>query len=195
MIYLWPFFFLVVSTVHSNPYIYSSFAVVNARVCHARHGSLVHPKPNASNFASTCHYLRPPERHSGERFLFSWHADTRWRRAASLVQANRPNPHRQKPLKVCLRPTLGRRLDRSPFNRSQDVESSCPAGTVLTGLNYLKGEQPVLAKPDEEYPAWLWDLTKPKVLADDGPGGKAEKRRLRLVHRQTLKDSNMFKAK
>lgn len=73
--------------------------------------------------------------------------------------------------------------------------SSCPAGAVLTGLNYLKGEPPVLAKPDEEYPAWLWELTKPKALADDGPGGKAEKRRLRLAHRQTLKDSNLFKAK
>lgn len=73
--------------------------------------------------------------------------------------------------------------------------SSCPAGTVLTGLNYLKGEAPILAKPDEEYPAWLWDLTKPKALADDGPGGKAEKRQLRLAHRQTLKDKNLFKSK
>ena len=77
----------------------------------------------------------------------------------------------------------------------KDVVPSCPAGTVLTGLNYLKGELPIFAKPDEEYPAWLWDLTKPKVLADDGSGGKAEKRRLRLSHRQTLKDSNLFKAK
>lgn len=65
----------------------------------------------------------------------------------------------------------------------------------MPGLNYLKGEPPVLAKPDEEYPAWLWELTKPKVLPDDGPGGKAEKRQLRLAHRQRLKDSNLFKAK
>ena len=40
-----------------------------------------------------------------------------------------------------------------------------------------------------------WDLTKLKVLADDGPGGKAEERRLRLLHRQIRKDSNLFKAK
>jgi len=73
--------------------------------------------------------------------------------------------------------------------------SSCPAGTVLTGLNYLKGEPPILALPDEEYPSWLWDLTKPKVLEDDGPGGTAEKRRLRKEHRQQLKDKNMFKTK
>ncbi|KIK97455.1 hypothetical protein PAXRUDRAFT_136288 [Paxillus rubicundulus Ve08.2h10] len=73
--------------------------------------------------------------------------------------------------------------------------SSCPAGTALTGLNYLKGEPPILALPDEEYPSWLWDLTKPKALEDDGPGGKAEKRRLRKEHRQHLKDKNMFKTK
>ncbi|KIJ68907.1 hypothetical protein HYDPIDRAFT_172429 [Hydnomerulius pinastri MD-312] len=71
--------------------------------------------------------------------------------------------------------------------------SSCPAGTVLTGLNYLKGESPILALPDEEYPEWLWTLTKPKVLEDDGPGGLAEKRRLRIENRQRLKDRNMFK--
>ncbi|KAG6370152.1 hypothetical protein JVT61DRAFT_12299 [Boletus reticuloceps] len=65
----------------------------------------------------------------------------------------------------------------------------------MTGLNYLKGEPPILAKPDEEYPAWLWEFTKPRRLVDDGPGGKAEKWRLRLTHRQTLKDANFFKAK
>ncbi|KAF9218316.1 hypothetical protein BS17DRAFT_804846 [Gyrodon lividus] len=75
------------------------------------------------------------------------------------------------------------------------IVSSCSAGTVLTGLNYLKGEPPILARPDEDYPSWLWDLTTPKVLPDDGPGGKAEKRRLRQEHRQQLKDKNMFKSK
>ncbi|KAF8422336.1 hypothetical protein L210DRAFT_3670223 [Boletus edulis BED1] len=50
---------------------------------------------------------------------------------------------------------------------------------LQTGLNYLKGEPPILAKPDEEYPPWLWELTKPRQLVDDGLGGKAEKRWLR----------------
>ncbi|KAF8447413.1 mitochondrial ribosomal protein L37-domain-containing protein, partial [Boletus edulis BED1] len=83
----------------------------------------------------------------------------------------------------------------NPSRKKKDAASSCPAGTIMTGLNYLKGEPPILAKPDEEYPAWLWELTKPRQLVDDGPGGKAEKRGLRLTHRQTLKDNNMFKAK
>ncbi|PHH74776.1 hypothetical protein CDD80_2848 [Ophiocordyceps camponoti-rufipedis] len=34
--------------------------------------------------------------------------------------------------------------------------SICTAGTVLTGLNYLKGARDPVALPDEEYPEWLW---------------------------------------
>ncbi|KAG1863617.1 mitochondrial ribosomal protein L37-domain-containing protein [Suillus subalutaceus] len=54
--------------------------------------------------------------------------------------------------------------------------SSCPPGTILEGLNYLKGQPPVIALPDEEYPSWLWELLKPKAYEEDGPGGKAEKK-------------------
>ena len=64
---------------------------------------------------------------------------------------------------------------------------------MLTGLNYLKGQPPVLALPDEEYPDWLWTLLKPKVIADDGPGGEAEKRRLRKENKQRIKDQNFMK--
>ncbi|SJL12236.1 uncharacterized protein ARMOST_15659 [Armillaria ostoyae] len=59
--------------------------------------------------------------------------------------------------------------------QSAAPKSSCPADTVLTGLNYLKGQEPVLAKPDEEYPDWLWTLLEPRVIPDDGPGGRAER--------------------
>lgn len=71
--------------------------------------------------------------------------------------------------------------------------SSCTPNTLLTGVNYLKGQDPVLALPDEEYPPWLWKLLEPKVLVDDGPGGKAEKVRLRKENRQRIRDSNMLK--
>lgn len=77
--------------------------------------------------------------------------------------------------------------------------SSCPAGTVLSGLNYLKGQPPVLAMPDEDYPAWLWDLTNPKSKRHEGeylgPGSDAEKRRLRRENRQLLRDKNKFGAR
>ncbi|EIW76049.1 hypothetical protein CONPUDRAFT_147055 [Coniophora puteana RWD-64-598 SS2] len=71
--------------------------------------------------------------------------------------------------------------------------SSCPANTVLTGLNYLKGQPPVIALPDEEYPPWLWDIQKPKVLPDDGPGGLFEKAQLKKDRQQRIKDANFMK--
>ena len=74
-----------------------------------------------------------------------------------------------------------------------DGTSSCPPGVILTGLNYLKGQPPVIALPDEEYPPWLWKLLEPKNLVDDGPGGKAEKVRLRKQNRQRIRDQNLLK--
>ncbi|KAL5490247.1 hypothetical protein ACEPAI_5080 [Sanghuangporus weigelae] len=71
--------------------------------------------------------------------------------------------------------------------------SSCPENTVLNGLNYLKGQEPVVAKKDEEYPPWLWTILKPKPIPDDGPGGKGEKMRLRAANRQRIKEQNFLK--
>jgi hypothetical protein len=79
------------------------------------------------------------------------------------------------------------------FLSSELPISSCPANTVLTGLNYLKNQSPVLSLADEEYPEWLWGITKPVVLPDDGPGGKAERRRMRQENRETIKDQNFMR--
>ncbi|OBZ65759.1 hypothetical protein A0H81_14294 [Grifola frondosa] len=43
------------------------------------------------------------------------------------------------------------------------AKSSCPENTILTGVNYLKGQQPVLALADDQYPPWLWTLLQPKA--------------------------------
>ncbi|KAK4166672.1 mitochondrial ribosomal protein L37-domain-containing protein [Cladorrhinum sp. PSN259] len=40
--------------------------------------------------------------------------------------------------------------------------SSCTAGTVLSGLNYFKGQSDPVALPDETYPAWLWKCLEAK---------------------------------
>ncbi|KAI0332545.1 hypothetical protein GY45DRAFT_1298695 [Cubamyces sp. BRFM 1775] len=72
-------------------------------------------------------------------------------------------------------------------------KSSCPENTVLVGVNYLKGQQEVLAMPDDAYPPWLWTLLEPKQIPDDGPGGKAEKVRLRKANRQRIRESNFMK--
>lgn len=47
-------------------------------------------------------------------------------------------------------------LKGSDMKLNSKQVSSCPAGTLMTGLNYLKGKEDPLALPDEEYPSWLW---------------------------------------
>ncbi|PAV23585.1 mitochondrial chloroplast ribosomal L54 L37 [Pyrrhoderma noxium] len=61
------------------------------------------------------------------------------------------------------RPVSEENSESSKGTKSEASLSSCTEGTVLVGLNYLKGQPPVVAKKDEEYPPWLWDLLKPKV--------------------------------
>lgn len=71
--------------------------------------------------------------------------------------------------------------------------SSCAPGTVLHGLNVLKDSSDPVAKPDEEYPAWLWNLIptgknsdlaeQPKQVVKKGEtfDYAAEKRRLKAM--------------
>jgi len=63
---------------------------------------------------------------------------------------------------------------------------------VLKGVNYLKGQPPVVALADEAYPEWLWTVLKPKVYEDDGPGGKKERVERRKANRQAIKDRNFM---
>ncbi|KAJ8073596.1 hypothetical protein AAF712_013692 [Marasmius tenuissimus] len=70
--------------------------------------------------------------------------------------------------------------------------SSCPADTILPGVNYLKGQEPVLAKPDEWYPEWLWTVLEPKKIEYDGPGGKYEKMQRRRDNKQKIKERNFM---
>ncbi|KAG5457991.1 MAG: hypothetical protein BJ554DRAFT_1880 [Olpidium bornovanus] len=51
----------------------------------------------------------------------------------------------------------------SPESRDQpdlpeNRPSIAPAGTVLTGLNYIAGEKEYVAREDDKYPKWLWTL-------------------------------------
>ena len=63
---------------------------------------------------------------------------------------------------------------------------------MLEGLSYLKNQEPVLAKPDEEYPDWLWTILSPKVVADDGPGGKLERLQRRKANKKAIKERNFM---
>jgi len=71
-------------------------------------------------------------------------------------------------------------------------QSICAENTVLEGLAWLKDQPPVLAMADDQYPPWLWKLLEPKVIPDDGPGGKAEKYKLRRDRRQAIRDRNFM---
>jgi large subunit ribosomal protein L54 len=80
------------------------------------------------------------------------------------------------------------RTDSAPAPRS-----ACAENTALPGLAWLKGQPEVVARPDDEYPAWLWALLTPKRLADDGPGSPAEHARRKRDGRQKIRDANFMK--
>ncbi len=40
----------------------------------------------------------------------------------------------------------------------QKRKSGTKAGTILRGLGYIRGKESILAKPDGEYPDWLWGI-------------------------------------
>ncbi|KAM0332247.1 hypothetical protein ACHAQA_002523 [Verticillium albo-atrum] len=71
-------------------------------------------------------------------------------------------------------PTLSTPVDLRPAAAKSSREpSSCPAGTVLTGLNYFKGKTDPVARPDEEYPEWLWDCLVFKTQEVNGADADA----------------------
>jgi len=76
---------------------------------------------------------------------------------------------------------------------TEKILSSCPENTVLAGLNYLKDQPPVVARADNEYPDWLWNLVKPKNIPDDGPGGRGERIAMRRANKQRIKEQNFLK--
>ncbi|KAK5130677.1 hypothetical protein LTR08_001838 [Meristemomyces frigidus] len=52
--------------------------------------------------------------------------------------------------------------------------SSVPAGTVLKGLNFIKGKPDPVALEDREYPDWLWGLLQTKGKGGAGAEGGVE---------------------
>ncbi|GAA5832072.1 hypothetical protein JCM11251_002807 [Rhodosporidiobolus azoricus] len=77
--------------------------------------------------------------------------------------------------------------------------SSCPAGTVMKGLNYIKDGQDPVALEDSEYPAWLWTLANeaaPTKLGKNASAGEvlaAEKKELKRQRKAAIKAANVLK--
>ena len=83
--------------------------------------------------------------------------------------------------------------DSASSNIGPKLASSCPENMVMQGLNYLKGQPEVVAQADDAYPSWLWTILDKTELPDDGPGGLAEKKRLRKANRLRIREQNFMK--
>ncbi|KAK0729322.1 mitochondrial ribosomal protein L37-domain-containing protein [Apiosordaria backusii] len=77
--------------------------------------------------------------------------------------------------------------------------SSCPAGTVLNGLNYFKGKTDPVALPDDQYPAWLWkcvEVGQKRSEGEDSDAGdaysKSKKQRRLAAKRQRLLEAKLM---
>ncbi|KZP18266.1 hypothetical protein FIBSPDRAFT_829519 [Athelia psychrophila] len=93
-----------------------------------------------------------------------------------------------------IRGYAGKATKKETASKTDAVLSSCPENTVLTGVNWLKGQPPVLALADEEYPPWLWTLLQPKVSTDEGPGSLTEKRKMKVERKTNIKYANLLKS-
>ncbi|KAB8292416.1 hypothetical protein EYC80_008145 [Monilinia laxa] len=66
--------------------------------------------------------------------------------------------------------------------------SSVPAGTILRGLNFLKGRDDPVALKEEEYPEWLWHCLDVKKTVDGAEAtGGDEFSKSKKLRRQAAK--------
>ncbi|KAL2158488.1 hypothetical protein VTH06DRAFT_4255 [Thermothelomyces fergusii] len=77
--------------------------------------------------------------------------------------------------------------------------SSCPEGTVLSGLNYFKGKSDPVALADDAYPAWLWkclEVQKKTDATDTADTGdefsKSKKQRRLALKRQRQQEARIL---
>ncbi|KAK4190490.1 mitochondrial ribosomal protein L37-domain-containing protein [Podospora australis] len=111
------------------------------RTCLRRAAGSVKPQPKVSSVSIPLSFQIPKTTTASRTFSTTFRA----RNAAPVAGAA--------PELTPLTPDAG--TVAKPASATIPV-SSCPAGTVLNGLNYFKGKTDPVALPDEEYPAWLW---------------------------------------
>ncbi|KAK0630136.1 mitochondrial ribosomal protein L37-domain-containing protein [Bombardia bombarda] len=117
--------------------------------------------------------------------------------AAAAVTAAAPTPA---PATASAAPTTP--IDGDPAAAEEKAAlSSCPAGTVLNGLNYFKGKADPVALADEKYPEWLWRCLEVQKKADeeaDTDAGdifsKSKKQRRLAAKRQRLQETKMLES-
>ncbi|KWU44528.1 hypothetical protein RHOSPDRAFT_33856 [Rhodotorula sp. JG-1b] len=77
-------------------------------------------------------------------------------------------------------------------------ESSCPPGTVLKNLNFVKDAADPVALEDDKYPAWVWTLAEParkapKEGADEAANLRNQRKALKAERKVSMKAANALK--
>ncbi|TKA53610.1 hypothetical protein B0A53_03901 [Rhodotorula sp. CCFEE 5036] len=77
-------------------------------------------------------------------------------------------------------------------------ESSCPPGTVLKNLSFVKDAADPVALEDDKYPAWVWTLAEsarkaPKEGADEAANLRNQRKALKAERKISMKAANALK--
>ncbi|CAI4216752.1 unnamed protein product [Parascedosporium putredinis] len=93
-------------------------------------------------------------------------------------------------------PTTDPGEDAAAKAPAAEPKSSCAPGTVLNGLNFLKGKQDPVALADEQYPEWLWKcLEYPEKLQSADAGAADEFSKSKKQRRIAAKKQRVLEAK
>ncbi|KAG6027223.1 hypothetical protein E4U19_002143 [Claviceps sp. Clav32 group G5] len=106
--------------------------------------------------------------------------------------------HAPAPLRSSTEPILTSLEKDASKSQSKRPRSMCPEGTVLTGINYIKGGQDPVAKKDEDYPEWLWRcleaIKKTDTVVEDDMDefSKSKKLRTLAAKRQRAREAKLL---
>ncbi|KAI5861871.1 putative NADH-ubiquinone oxidoreductase 12 kDa subunit, mitochondrial [Durotheca rogersii] len=96
-------------------------------------------------------------------------------------------------------PSFTTPLDDGSGQEDKPPISSCPEGTILTGLNYLKNQTDPVALADSAYPSWLWRCLDVVKRADDNVDedagdefSKSKKQRRLAAKKQRIEEARLM---
>ncbi|KAI1422674.1 mitochondrial ribosomal protein L37-domain-containing protein [Xylaria sp. FL1777] len=96
------------------------------------------------------------------------------------------------------KPLADSELASAPASAGEN-RSSCPQGTILTGLNYFKNKTDPVALADSEYPEWLWKCIDVQKKAEEGKGdedgdefSKSKKQRRLAAKQQRILEAKII---
>jgi large subunit ribosomal protein L54 len=81
-------------------------------------------------------------------------------------------------------------IARRLFQSQRRLQSSCPKGTVLKGINVFQGKKDPVAMDDSEYPEWLFKLLEKPV---EQPEDKMSISHLRKLSKATIVRNSLTK--